>query len=74
MKLYHNLHKLCVYHFPEIERKTKFIKTKKENLILLSRKNRQKFDKILITWQLLIIYIFTVKLTINTLKMIPKIP
>lgn len=50
MKLYHNLHKLsCVYHFPEIERKTKFIKTKKEKLILLSRKNRQKFDKILIT-------------------------
>lgn len=49
MKLYHNLHKLCVYHFPEIEKKTKFIKTKKEKLILLSRKNRQKFDKILIT-------------------------
>lgn len=45
MKLYNNLHKLCVYHFPEIERKTKFIKTKKEKLILLSRKNRQKFVK-----------------------------
>lgn len=39
MKFYYNFYKFCVYYFLEIERKIKFIKIKKEKLILLVRKN-----------------------------------